>query len=282
MKVLAIFALLLAASEAVRKPVPYNVYVKNGGLPLPDALRHSGMKWYLPDDEPSNNTFIVGGSTAAAGDAPWIVSIRRTSHFCGGSIINSRAILTAAHCIDGQTASSLQIRYNTLQHGSGGTLVSVSSLVRHGSYNPSTIDHDIGLLRLSADLSLGGTQARAVSLPAQGSDPSSGTSVLIAGWGTTSSGGSTLPANLLKVTTSIVSRTTCQQNYGSSSITGNMVCAGETNGGKDACQGDSGGPMTAGNTLVGVVSWGRGCALAGYPGVYTRVGNYITWINANA
>lgn len=80
-----------------------------------------------------------------------------------------------------QTASSLQIRYNTLQHGSGGTLVSVSSLVRHGSYNPSTIDHDIGLLRLSADLSLGGTQARAVSLPAQGSDPSSGTSVLIAG-----------------------------------------------------------------------------------------------------
>jgi hypothetical protein len=101
MKVLAIFALLLAASEAVRKPIPYNVYVKNGGLPLPDALRHSGMKWYLPDDEPSNNTFIVGGTTAAAGDAPWVVSMRRTSHFCGGSIYNTRTIITAAHCCDG-------------------------------------------------------------------------------------------------------------------------------------------------------------------------------------
>jgi len=103
--------------------------------------------------------------------------------------------------------------------------------------------------------------------------------------GTLSSGGSSLPTNLLQVDVPIVSRATCNSNYGSGAITTNMICAGLTQGGKDSCQGDSGGPIVdkSSRALIGLVSWGEGCAAAGKPGVYTRVGAspILSFITAN-
>ena len=101
--------------------------------------------------------------------------------------------------------------------------------------------------------------------------------------GTLSSGGSSLPTNLQKVDVPIVSRATCRSNYGTSAITDNMFCAGLTAGGKDSCQGDSGGPIvnTSTRVLIGLVSWGEGCAAAGKPGVYTRVAAVLSFINSN-
>lgn len=224
---------------------------------------------------------IVGGTVSASGAIPWIVSVRQSSHFCGGAIYNAHTVITAAHCVVGRSPSSIQIRYNSLTHGSGGTLVSVSEIRVHPSYSSSTLDNDIAVLRLASALTLGQTQAQAVAMPAQGSDPAAGTSVIAAGWGTTSSGGS-LSAQLMQVTLPIVARATAQADYGTSSITNNMIAAGLPQGGKDACQGDSGGPLTAAGVLVGITSWGRGCAQANYPGIYTRVGNYVTWIHDNA
>lgn len=101
--------------------------------------------------------------------------------------------------------------------------------------------------------------------------------------GTLSSGASSSPTELRKVSVPIVSRATCRSNYGSSTITDNMICAGVASGGKDSCQGDSGGPLVdASNRLIGIVSWGEGCAAAGKPGVYTRVGSVLSFINANS
>lgn len=78
-----------------------------------------------------------------------------------------------------------------------------------------------------------------------------------------------------------MSRTQCRAVYGSQ-LTDRMWCAGVDAGGKDSCQGDSGGPVVdASSTLVGLVSWGDGCARAGTPGVYARVGSFISFINAN-
>ena len=176
------------------------------------------------------------------------------------------------------SASSLTIRYNTLTYNSGGSTARVSNVYSHESYSSSTINNDIAVLRLSSPLTLGTTNARAVGLPSQGSDVTSG-SVTVSGWGTTREGASTLPTNLQIVSVPVVSRSQCRTQYGSSSITDNMFCAGVLNvGGRDACQGDSGGPVIQNNLLVGAVSWGNGCARPQYPGVYTRVGNYVTWL----
>ncbi|PTL75963.1 serine protease [Vitiosangium sp. GDMCC 1.1324] len=225
---------------------------------------------------------IVGGYTSPAGEAPYQVSLRTTSHMCGGVIYNSRTVITAAHCVSGKQPSSLSVRYSSLQHGSGGTLVSVSSIVVHNSYNSSTIDNDIAVVRLSAPMTLGSTQAKAVNLPTQGSDPAVGVLALASGWGVTSSGSSSIPANLMSVKVPIVARATARASYGASAITDNMIAAGLTEGGKDTCQGDSGGPLVINGVLVGISSWGRGCALPNYPGIYTRVGNYVDWIKNNA
>lgn len=92
-------------------------------------------------------------------------------------------------------------------------------------------------------------------------------------------GGWASPA-LMRVSIPIVNRRTCQLKYWLvRNVTDRMICAGNLqNGGKDACQGDSGGPLTANGTLYGIVSWGYGCAKAGYPGVYTNVAAFRLWI----
>jgi trypsin len=89
----------------------------------------------------------------------------------------------------------------------------------------------------------------------------------------------------MKVDVPIVDRETCDQQYEQTGrdVTTDMLCAGVDEGGKDACQGDSGGPVyDADNALVGVVSWGLGCARPGFAGVYARVGHFVSWIEENA
>ncbi|CAG2119955.1 unnamed protein product, partial [Medioppia subpectinata] len=135
------------------------------------------------------------------------------------------------------------------------------------------------ILKLSSSLTLDGTNVKAVTLPT--AELANGAEVLVAGWGTTRAGSSTLPAALQRVNVNIVARSTCNTNYGAGSITERMICAAVNGGGKDACQGDSGGPLTVNGVLYGVVSWGRSCALATHPGVYTNVVSLLDWISAN-
>ena len=102
---------------------------------------------------------------------------------------------------------------------------------------------------------------------------------MVSGWGTLSSGGSS-PNKLQEVTVQVTENANCG-NYPQNEITANMMCAGTE--GKDSCQGDSGGPLVTKVSnryhLVGVVSWGYGCAAANYPGVYARITKVLDWIN---
>ncbi|KAF1925973.1 trypsin-like protease [Didymella exigua CBS 183.55] len=225
---------------------------------------------------------IVGGTVAAAGDFPFIVSLQQSgSHFCGGSLLNANTVITAAHCTVGQTASSLTVRAGSLDRSSGGTVVRVSSLTVHPSFSSSTLNNDVAIWKLATSIPTSSTIGYA-SLAASGSDPTSGSTATVAGWGTLTSGGSSLPTTLRKVDVPVVSRATCRNNYSVSEITDNMFCAGVTAGGKDSCQGDSGGPIVnSSKTLIGLVSWGEGCAAAGKPGVYARVGTLRSFIDAN-
>ncbi|ESZ97057.1 putative Trypsin [Sclerotinia borealis F-4128] len=225
---------------------------------------------------------IVGGTAAALGEFPYIVSLSYGgSHFCGGQLLNAYTVLTAAHCSVSYSVSSVKVRAGTLNYASGGTSVGVSKVAVHPSYNSATTNNDIALWHLSTALPVSSTIGYA-TLPVQGSDPVVGSTVTTAGWGLTSESGSTLPSALRKVSVPVISRTSCQAEYGTSAVTTNMFCAGLAVGGKDSCSGDSGGPIidAATGVLQGTVSWGQGCAEAGYAGVYSRVGNYVTYIKA--
>ncbi|EHK98516.1 putative Trypsin [Glarea lozoyensis 74030] len=267
---LAMLPALNAAPTEVFSPNPKPIFERDP-VPIPPSTSVGGASQ------------IVGGSAASSGQFPYIVSLQKSgSHFCGGVLINSKTVVTAAHCSVGQSASSVKVRAGTLTWASGGTLVSVSSIVVNPSYSSSTINNDVAVWKLATALPTSST-IKYATLPAQGSDPAAGTSTTTAGWGTTSENSNSLPASLRYVSVPVISRSSCQASYGTSSVTTNMFCAGLAAGGKDSCSGDSGGPIinTSTGVLIGVVSWGQGCAEAGFPGVYTRLGNYVTWINAN-
>ncbi|KAK7421167.1 hypothetical protein QQX98_002296 [Neonectria punicea] len=238
----------------------------------------------VPTELAENEINIVGGEQASPGDFPFIVSISRRggSHFCGGSLLNANTVLTAAHCSTGQSAANVQVRAGSQNRNSGGTLVGVSSITIHPSYSSSTINNDVAIWKLSTSIPTSSTISYA-TLAAAGSDPVAGSIATVAGWGVTTDGGTSSPVALRKVDVPIVSRATCRAQYGTSAITTSMFCAGLAEGGKDSCQGDSGGPIIASSTstLIGVVSWGEGCAQPNFSGVYANIGNLRSFINSN-
>ncbi|XP_026543072.1 cationic trypsin-3-like [Notechis scutatus] len=223
------------------------------------------------DDEDDDK--IVGGYTCQKHSVPYQVSLFSGRHFCGGSIINSQWIVSAAHCYKSRIQVRLGEHSLTKNDGSEQYIDSVK-VIRHPKYNSRTLDNDIMLIKLSKAATLN-SRVSAVRLPS--SCPSSGAQCLVSGWGNTLSSGTRYPDLLQCLSIPVLSQSQCNKAY-PGQITNNMFCAGYVEGGKDSCQGDSGGPVVCNGVLQGVVSWGEGCAQRGKPGVYTKVCNYISWI----
>ncbi|XP_037716232.1 trypsin beta [Drosophila subpulchrella] len=223
---------------------------------------------------------IVGGSATTISSFPWQISLQRSgSHSCGGSVYSSNVIVTAAHCLQSVSASSLQIRAGSSYWSSGGVVAKVSYFRNHEGYNANTMVNDIAIIKLSSSLSFSST-IKAIGLAS--SNPANGAAASVSGWGTQSSGSSSIPSQLQYVNVNIVSQSRCASSsysYGSQ-IKSSMICAAAS--GKDSCQGDSGGPLVSGGVLVGVVSWGYGCAASNYPGVYADVAALRSWVINNA
>ncbi len=233
---------------------------------------------------------IVGGTQTTIEERPWQISLQSSggSHFCGGTIIGASWIVTANHCVDGSSAGSLRVvAAATNRNGSGGQIRSVSQIVRAPGYVTPEQGKDIALLKLSSPLDLTDPGAKAIpyataaTVAAGRTDP--GIIGTVSGWGSLSSGSSSMPSNLQTVNVPIVSNAQADQAY-PESITADQLGAGLIGiGGKDSCQGDSGGPFVVPNgdggvVLAGVVSWGYGCAAPQYPGMYARVSSFASWI----
>ncbi|XP_050323047.1 trypsin-like [Bactrocera neohumeralis] len=231
----------------------------------------------MPDDLDGR---IVNGVDTTIAQHPYQVSLQTASgsHFCGGSIINENTIVTAAHCLQSYSASQIRVRLGSTNYKTGGELVAVSSFTYHPGYNSKTMVNDVGIVRLATPVA---ESANIRYIKLAQTTPATGTSAVVTGWGTKCYLTClTLPTTLQEVSVDIVDQLDCassQYKYGTS-ILDTMVCAYALN--KDACQGDSGGPLVANNELVGVVSWGNGCAKSGYPGVYSDVASLYSWIVA--
>ncbi|KAI4459626.1 polyserase-related [Holotrichia oblita] len=233
---------------------------------------------FASPDLPLLDGKIVGGSIADILDYPYQVSVQEFYlHICGGSIISTRHIVTAAHCTYETVASYLNIRAGTSIRNSGGVILDVSIIYQHPDFNNETYDYDIAVLELVSDLTFNDA-IMAISLPNENQQLIVGTESVITGWGATSEQG--LGSNqLLMVEVPLVSSADCQIAYAPNyTITDRMLCAGYAEGGKDSCQGDSGGPLAVDGILIGIVSWGSGCAQPAYPGVYTNVPNLRSYI----
>ncbi|PRY42580.1 S1 family peptidase [Umezawaea tangerina] len=216
--------------------------------------------------------FVVGGSRATISQYPWTVFLSSTSgsQFCGGSLVKGDKVVTAAHCVSGRTPASTRVVWGREdKQSTAGIVAGVTAIWVHPDYRTATAGSDVAVLTL--DQSINSTYLP-LATPADTDLYTAGTSTTVLGWGTTSSGGSA-SRYLLKATVPLTSDETCQTAYPQYSSL-SMVCAGFPEGGVDTCQGDSGGPIVAGGKLIGATSWGRGCALAGYPGVYSRVASY--------
>ncbi|KAH8412943.1 hypothetical protein KR009_006914, partial [Drosophila setifemur] len=219
---------------------------------------------------------IIGGSGEFIENAPWQVSVQYWyGHVCGGSIFSSQIILTAAHCVAEVDPQDLAIRVGSSYYNFGGFLLEVSLIVIHENYDAFSFDNDIALLVLSESLDLeeyDSIQAikLAKDLPPEGSEAS------VTGWGLTEY---EIPEFLQSLETPIVGLEQCRKSYSGYSITDNMICTSLVD--KGTCQGDSGGPLVFEEKLIGIVSWGVGCADPQYPPVYTSVPALFEWIESN-
>lgn len=210
---------------------------------------------------------------------PWIVSLQiQGAHLCGGSIISSYHILTAAHCTDGAPAYLWTIRAGSRNYTTGGQLIRVESIAQHAKYNGTTFANDIAILKLAAELNLRPRGVRAIRLPEQDESIRNGVCSVVAGWGYTTESGGDVSTVLRRVGVRIVSQNQCNEWY-DGAIDDGMLCAGFERGGRDSCTYDSGGPLSIKKRLIGIVSWGAGCARQQKPGVYTRVAYFRDWID---
>jgi len=229
---------------------------------------------------------IVGGTDASQGEFPHQIVLTRGvggSLMCGGSLVAPDRVITAGHCCDGMSANRLGVTVgeHDRNHNDGSEQdIAVQKVALHEQYDSWDMTNDICMLWLSESADFSDANIDSIGLPASMEDYDEGTDCVVTGWGTTTEGGH-LATVLQKVTVPVVSDDNCRSAYGQNDIADSMICAGLDQGGKDSCQGDSGGPFMCGNQLSGVVSWGYGCAEAGYPGVYTQTSYFVDWVNSH-
>ncbi len=242
---------------------------------------------------------IIGGEVADPDTWPWMAALLDSNEednydvwFCGGFLIRSGWILTAAHCLFDKygipfPASSIDVFLGSNDLlSSDARRIRTAQIIVHPDYyivsNEEPIN-DVALLRLSEPSSQ--PTAELITID-NGILAAPGVMAIAIGWGVQEDDTHMMPTLLQQVDLPIVSNTVAQDSYGSHlNITHEMLCAGYAEGGKDTCQGDSGGPLLVPNAqdngwiVAGVTSFGEGCAEPGHYGIYARVSEFSGWID---
>lgn len=241
---------------------------------------------------------IIGGEPVAPGQNTYQVGLLSAgepnnfkAQFCGGTLIGTNWVVTAAHCIGALTARDIQVLTDTNKLDGSGVRHALRSVTVHPNFgdDPRSSDFDVAVLHLATPAEPGLQHAELITLDQEQKLAEPGDIVLASGWGNTSTVSQKFPQTLRKVQLPVVSRADCnaETSY-DGRITPRMLCAGFPQGKKDTCQGDSGGPLVVAATkggrrtwlLAGITSFGQGCAQPDFYGVYARVAVLRNWITA--
>lgn len=232
-------------------------------------------------------TRVVGGNDVSDLDKhPFFAEWH--AHFCGGALIHDDLVLTAAHCNNGNTPLSKDIFFRNLKRRQTGSVQrEITHHQSHPKYNRdfSTRDYDYLILKLDKSALIdefgNPTGVETIAINTNPSIPATGDSLWGIGFGQVGENVAGMSDTLRDVAIGTFSNATCEGQYGQFFEKDYMFCSGVANGGKDTCQGDSGGPIVHQDTgtLVGVVSFGIGCARRNYSGVNSRVSAAQAWID---
>ncbi|EDV42032.1 uncharacterized protein Dana_GF17773 [Drosophila ananassae] len=231
---------------------------------------------------------VVNGTNSSVLKYPFVVSIRSYdgAHSCGGSIISEYFVMTAAHCTNGRSASTLSVQYGVTDISvSGPNVLGVRKIIQHEAFDPNHQNaNDISLLMVYIPFKFDGIKVAPVKLPTVSfATPQSdaGAEGVLIGWGLNETGGS-VQETLQEVFLKIYSDEECTSRHNGQTDPKYHICGGVDEGGKGQCSGDSGGPLMYNDEQVGIVSWSvKPCTVAPYPGVYCKVSQYIDWIRNN-
>ncbi|XP_074874282.1 mannan-binding lectin serine protease 2 [Carettochelys insculpta] len=236
---------------------------------------------------------IIGGKMAKLGQFPWQIRLVTDDGAAGGgALLYDEWILTAAHVVARQRdPSTLNIKMGFLNKNSVHYQQAWAEkiFVHEGYHYGVSFNNDIALIKLKHKVPIN-ANITPICLPTREErfHVKTDDMGIVAGWGRTER--RRFSPHLLYVELVVIDHKKCQDAYAKlphgkiEPVTENMLCAGVEEGGKDSCQGDSGGPLiflenqTKKWFVGGLVSWGIDCAVAGQYGVYTKVINYISWL----
>ncbi|XP_065604023.1 vitamin K-dependent protein C-like isoform X2 [Cyrtonyx montezumae] len=233
------------------------------------------------------NIRLIGGHSGGRGFSPWQVMLQtvKGKFLCGGVLIHPSWVLTAAHCVEAGEILIVRLgKYHRLRTEASEQTIRVDKYVRHDNYSKLTSDNDIAMLHLAEPV-MYNKYMLPICLPtrdlAEHELTTRGRQMLVTGWGSTSDEMRNYSALLSYIEIPIVPKNECAQVM-TNMISDNMLCAGSLGDRKDSCSGDSGGPLATKYKdtwfLVGLVSWGEGCGRKEKFGVYTKVSQYLEWI----
>nr|XP_022904924.1 trypsin 3A1-like isoform X2 [Onthophagus taurus] len=234
---------------------------------------------------------VVNGEQSRPHEFPWLVGLyRRGEYYCGGALITSKHILTAAHCVKGFNVKDISVVLGDHDREETNRLSTIEvrnakKMKPHERYDSNSFNNDIALIELDGNVEYG-DKIQSICLPMTDSGDYSGLPGVVAGWGRLGENMDT-SRTVKKAIVPIWAQSDCYNSgYGEQKLSENMFCAGYIDGKSDACRGDSGGPLNVKTPLgytevIGIVSWGRGCARPNLPGIYTKVINYLDWIGDN-